>query len=134
MIEDDFYATIKLKTGEEIFAKVSPCTEEDRTLLFLSHPIVLSEMKGGKGVVGYKVEKWLKSSDGEMLILDMENVLTMSESKDMHIINMHQHFTKHLNEDFEVGGPPNSSLSRKMGFLGNVDEAKKLLEKLYKDH
>ena len=23
MIEDDFYATIKLKTGEEIFAKVS---------------------------------------------------------------------------------------------------------------
>ena len=134
MIEDDFYATIKLKTGEEIFAKVSPCHEDDRTLLFLSCPIILEEIKHPKGVTGYKVERWLKSSDGEMLVLDMDNVLTMSESKDMHIINMHQHFTKQVNQNFEPSNTSNSELSRKMGFLGNVDEAKELLEKLYKEH
>ena len=32
-IEEDFYATIKLKTGEEIFAKVAASEEEDRTAL-----------------------------------------------------------------------------------------------------
>ncbi len=28
MIEDDFYCTVKLKTGEEIFAKVAATEEE----------------------------------------------------------------------------------------------------------
>jgi hypothetical protein len=31
MIEEDFYATLKLKNGEEIFAKVAASEEEDRT-------------------------------------------------------------------------------------------------------
>ena len=34
MIEDDFYATLKLKSGEEIFAKVAASEEEDRTILW----------------------------------------------------------------------------------------------------
>ena len=29
MIEDDFYATLKLKSGEEIFAKVAASDEEN---------------------------------------------------------------------------------------------------------
>ena len=33
MMEDDFYATIKLKSGEELFAKVAASEEEDRTIL-----------------------------------------------------------------------------------------------------
>ena len=37
MIEDDFFATLKLKTGEELFAKVSATDEGDRTLLLVSH-------------------------------------------------------------------------------------------------
>ena len=30
MIEDDFFATLKLKTGEELFAKVSATDEGDQ--------------------------------------------------------------------------------------------------------
>ena len=41
MIEDDFFATLKLKTGEELFAKVSATDEGDRTLLLVSHPIMV---------------------------------------------------------------------------------------------
>ena len=29
MIEDDFYATVKFKSGEEIFAKVAASEEEE---------------------------------------------------------------------------------------------------------
>ena len=39
MMEDEFYATLKLKTGEEIFCKVCASEEEERTLLLVSHPI-----------------------------------------------------------------------------------------------
>ena len=43
-MEDDFYATLKLKTGEEVFSKVMPCNEEDKTLLLISNPITFSEV------------------------------------------------------------------------------------------
>ena len=39
-MEDDFYATIKFKNGEEIFAKVAASEEEDRTMLILSNPVM----------------------------------------------------------------------------------------------
>ena len=56
MIEDDFYATIKLKSGEEIFAKVAAEEELDRTILVVSNPVVIKEVKGRIGIIGYKVE------------------------------------------------------------------------------
>lgn len=55
-IEDDFYATIKLVSGEEIFARVAASEEEDRTVLLLSSPITIGEIKNRMGVIGYKVE------------------------------------------------------------------------------
>ena len=45
MIEDDFYATIKFKSGEEIFAKVAASEEVNRTVLLISNPIMVSEVK-----------------------------------------------------------------------------------------
>ncbi len=54
MIEEDFYATLKLKTGEEIFAKVAASEEDDRTMLIVSNPIIVNEIKGRSGVVGFK--------------------------------------------------------------------------------
>ena len=54
MIEDDFYATVKLKSGEEIFAKVAASDEDDRTLLLVTNPVVVSEVKTKTGSpVGY---------------------------------------------------------------------------------
>ena len=55
MIEDDFYATIKFKSGEEIFAKVAASEEVNRTVLLLSNPIMVSEVKSKNGMTGYKV-------------------------------------------------------------------------------
>ena len=63
-IEEDFYATLKLKTGEEIFAKVAASEEEDRTILIVSNPITIGELKGRNGIVGYKIEPWLKTKIG----------------------------------------------------------------------
>ena len=56
-IEEDFYATVKLKSGEEIFAKVAASEEDDRTMLIISNPITVSEIKGRTGIMGYKDRK-----------------------------------------------------------------------------
>ena len=82
-MEDDFYATIKLISGEEIFAKVAASEEDNRTMLILHHPIIISEVKGRKGVIGYKVEPWLKTTKEDMFIMNMDKVLTLSESSDV---------------------------------------------------
>ena len=128
-MEDDFYGTIKFKNGEEIFAKVAASEEENRTMIILHHPIIISEVKGRKGVVGYKVEPWLKTSREDMFIINMTDVLTLSESSDVEMIMMHQRYLRDSQIDEEYR---QSRINRKMGYIGNVHDAKELLEKLYK--
>ena len=94
MIEDDFYATIKLKSGEEIFCKVAAEEEEDRTVLVVSNPILIKEVKGRVGMIGYKVEPWLKTTTDDMFFLNLNDVLTMSESTDIEMILMHQEYVR----------------------------------------
>tara|TARA_B100001113_G_scaffold85045_1_gene67733 strand:+ start:726 stop:1133 length:408 start_codon:yes stop_codon:yes gene_type:complete len=127
-MEDDFYATIKFKNGEEIFAKVAASEEEDRTMLVISHPITTVEIKQRGQMVGYKVEPWLKTTKDDMFIINMDNVLTMSESSDIHMINMFQQFVQDSSRD-KRGQP---KLSRKMGYISSVNDAKDILEKLYR--
>ena len=129
-MEDDFYATIKFKNGEEIFAKVSASEEEDRTMLVLSNPVMATEVKAKGGLVGYKVEPWLKTTKEDMFIINMADVLTISESSDVHMISMFQQFVQ--DSDKMRKGEP--KLSRKMGYISNVNDAKDILEKLYKSN
>jgi len=128
-IEEDFYATLKLKSGEEIFAKVAASEEEDRTLLIITNPIVVNEIKSRIGVVGYKLEPWLKTTKDDMFILDMSDILTMSESSDIEMIEMYQSFVRHSSKDGKNG----PKLSRKMGYITTVNDAKDILEKLFKN-
>ena len=128
MIEDDFYATLKLKTGEEIFAKVAATEEEDRTMLLVSNPVVVNEIKSRSGVVGYKVEPWLKTTTEDMFILNISDVLTMSESSDIEMIMMYQDYVRASNSDEDN----NKQINRRMGRIGNVNDAKEVLEKLFK--
>ena len=99
MIEDDFYATLKFKNGEEIFAKVAASEEEARTMLLVHHPVTIVEVKSRGGIVGYKVEPWLKTSSEDMFIINMDNVLTLSESNDIEMIMMYQSFVKDYTSD-----------------------------------
>ena len=132
IMEDDFYASIKLISGEEVFARVSVCEEDERTLLLLSNPVTLEEVKMKKwGTVGYKVEAWMKTASDDMFILDMNKVLTISESDNIEIISVYQQYVRESDED---SNPYSSkeSLNREMGYISSVIDAKEVLEKLYK--
>ena len=128
-IEEDFYATVKLKTGEEIFAKVAASEEEDRTMLIISNPIIVSEIKGRFGIVGYKFEPWLKTTTEDMFLINLSDVLTMSESSDIEMIITYQNFVRQSSKE----NTNESKINRKMGYISNVNDAKDILEKLYKN-
>ena len=128
-IEEDFYATVKLKSGEEIFAKVAASEEEERTMLIVSNPIVISEIKGRSGIAGYKIEPWLKTTTEDMFIIKLEDVLTISESTDIEMIMMYQSYVRQSYKEKRN----QSKLNRRMGYISNINDAKELLEKLFKN-
>tara|TARA_B100000902_G_C26677435_1_gene606102 strand:- start:91 stop:495 length:405 start_codon:yes stop_codon:yes gene_type:complete len=127
-MEDDFYATIKLKSGEEIFARIAASEEEDRTMLIIHHPITIAEVKGRTGLVGYKIEPWLKTTKEDMFIINMDNVITLSESSDVEMMVMHQQYVHDTSSDRNNS----SKINRRMGYIANVNDAKEILEKIYK--
>jgi hypothetical protein len=129
MIEDDFYATVKLKTGEEIFAKVAPSQEKEDILLIVTNPIIISEIKNRSGMSGYKIEPWLKTTTEDMFIISMEDIITLNESNDIEMIMMYQSYVRQL----DGYKSKRSDVSRKMGYIGNVNDAKEILEKIYKN-
>ena len=128
MIEDDFYATIKFKSGEEIFAKVAASEEVNRTVLLVSNPIIVSEVQGKKGMLGYRIEPWLKTTKEDMFMVELSEVLTMSESSDVEMISI---YLRWLRDTSKIKNDE-PKLSRKMGYISNVNDAKDILEKLYK--
>ena len=127
-IEDDFYATIKLKSGEEVFAKVAASEEEGRTMLIIHSPVTVMEIKNKGGLVGYKVEPWLKTTREDMFIVNMDNVITLSESSDMEMIVMYKHFLRDSQREMQH----QHKLNRRMGYISNVNDAKENLEKIFK--
>lgn len=127
MIEEDFYCTLKLKSGEEIFAKVAASEEEERTFLIVSNPIVISEYKSRGGESGYKIEPWLKTTTEDMFIIKLDDVLTLSESYDIEMISMYQSY---LRQSYKKKNNE-SNINRQMGYLSSVNDAKDILEKLY---
>ena len=130
MIEDDFYATIKLKSGEEIFAKVAASEEDERTMLIVSNPVVIGEIKVQSNMVGYKIEPWLKTTKDDMFFINLDDVLTMSESSDIEMIMMYQDYVRQNDKNTTN----ESNINRRMGRIGNVNDMKEILEKIYKSN
>ena len=124
----DFLAVIKLVSGEEIISTVSSCEEDDRTLLLLDNPVIFESIMMKNMTMGaIKVIPWVQAASDTILILDMEKVITMSEVFDKEVIRI---YNRYLNDkDRETN---ESIISKDMGYLSSVTDARIFLEKLYK--
>ncbi len=121
----EFPATIKLTTGEEIFAIVLP----EKDFLMLYEPVIISEIKTMNGDYGYKIEPWLKTASDDMFIINRNNIITLSECKDKDIINYHLKFIAKKNMIGYVD-PYEEKLSKKQGYVSNVNIMRNKLEQL----
>jgi hypothetical protein len=135
MMEEDFYATIKLKTGEEIFCMTSVSEEENKTLLIISNPITIQEVKSSRsGISAYKVEPWLKSTSEDMFIINFEDVLTITENNDLEMIMMHNNFLRsNKSKKYKNTFSNQETITKEMGYIANIKKAKEDLENIYKN-
>ena len=124
----DFLAVIKLVSGEEIISTVTSCEEEDRTLLLLDTPVMFESMMiRNNGIGAIKVVPWIHAASDTILILDMDKVITMSEVFDKEIIRIYNRYL--TDKDRESN---ESIVTKDMGYLSTVTDARIFLEKLYK--
>ena len=126
--KQDFLAVIKLVSGEEIISTITPCEEDDRTLLLLDNPVMSeSVMIRNNGVGAIKVIPWIQAATDTILILDMDKVITMSEIFDKEVIRIYNRYL--TDKDRETN---ESVVTKDMGYLSTVTDARIFLEKLYK--
>ena len=124
----DFLAVIKLVSGEEIISNVTSCEEEDRTLLLLDTPVMFESMMiRNNGIGAIKVVPWIHAASDTILILDMDKVITMSEVFDKEIIRI---YNRYLTDKDRKSNE--SIVTKDMGYLSTVTDARIFLEKLYK--
>ena len=133
-MEEDFIATIKIITGEELISKVSYMPDDDS--LVLENPMEvkrIDQQKQNVRVNGFALHEWIYSTFDHMFVLPKQHVLTMTEVEDKRIEKFYnESVEKHINQltTFKESFEP-QKFSRKMGNLGSIKETKKSLEDLF---
>ena len=79
-MDEEFYATVKLISGEEIVSKVVYLEDEDKVLL--ENPLRVQSAKQRKGqleISGFSFSEWISASFDQMFILNRSHIITMTE-------------------------------------------------------
>ena len=133
-MEEDFLATMKLVTGEEIISKVSYMPDDDS--LILENPMEVTsidQQRKNVKVNGFALTEWIHSTFDHMFVLPKQHVITMTEVEDKRIEKFYnESVQKHISQltTFKESFEP-QKFSRKMGNLGSIKETKKSLEDLF---
>lgn len=128
-MEEEFYSTIKLTSGEEIIAKVCYLPDEDS--LLLENPMIVEMVKGKSSQEAFILKEWIKASYDSMFIIKMNQVITMSElDKKIEIFYLKNLSGEGLIDPDTPKVKP-KQFSNRMGYLGSVKETKKFLEDIF---
>ena len=79
-MEEEFYAVVKLVSGEEIICKICYMPEEDTCLV--SEPMkveYVTRSQNLQGMQGFTLVEWLHSTFEDLFLIPRSNILTMSE-------------------------------------------------------
>jgi len=129
-MEEEFYATIKLLSGEELVAKVCYLPDEDKVML--ERPLEVENAKQRKGqleVSGFALKEWISATFDTMFIIQKNHILTMIEIEG-EIVDFYEKTLLRLESGKSLAGR-GDKLPRGSGYLGSVKEMKKTLEDIY---
>ena len=125
---DEFYASLKLTSGEEILALVMVDNSNVPENVVVSNPVVCQEIRssGTNIPMGYKFEPWMKLTDDDTFVISLKKVITISQINSTELINTYKDLIEH---GFKATNP---DLTKDMGYINSVSKARDILEKLYK--
>lgn len=134
-MNEPFYATFKLITGEEVLAEV--CHEIDHNtdsdFFTVSNPIVVNEMtkidpSRGAIISGLVPKKWLSFANDDLTIIHKQHVVSISEL-DKFGVEFYQNALKVA----KVSSPikRNIKSTDNTGFIGDIQTSREHLERMF---
>jgi len=135
---DEFYAIIKLTSGEEILSLVAIDENDGDPLLLLQNPITMKVYNTHHGM-HIKVKSWIEMSSDDIFIIKPDRIITMTETTDDKLIDIYTSYINDEEDDDPVGlynpsdskGSGPTRPSRKMGYISSVEDARKKLEDIF---
>jgi|11BtaG_2_1085332.scaffolds.fasta_scaffold84924_1 iron only hydrogenase large subunit-like protein len=130
-MEEEFYATIKLLSGEEIVSKI--CYLKDENKILLEKPLQVEEARQKKGnieVTGFSLKEWINATFEEMFVIDKHNCLTIIEV-DQTIQSFYEKTLEKIALHKKYSTSKGKKLPRNSGYLGSIEEKKKSLEDIF---
>ena len=130
-MSDKFLAVVKLKTGEEVIAKVEIAPELD--VLSLDCPAMggHSSFTRKPGISIIKIEPWIKTGREQTYIVEMSNVITTCEVNDKDVIKAYNKFVNAYYETEPLIKKPKPKMTKEMGYISNVKDARTSLENIF---
>jgi len=132
-MSEEFYAIIKLVSGEEIMSLISVDEEYEEPIIILQKPIIMKIHQHGNGNF-IKVKPWMEVGEEDMYMIGLDKVITMTETTNERIIEVYHKFTSGEEEPeaerlFRETGQviPDS----KMGYISSVQQARQILEDIF---
>ena len=132
-MSDKFLAVVKLNTGEEIIAKIEPSPELDVIALDCPAMVGHSSFTRKPGVSVIKIEPWIKTGQETTYIVKMSNVITTCDVNDKDVIKAYNKFVNAYYENEFPIKKSNSKMTKEMGYISNVKDARKSLENIFKN-
>ena len=134
-MENEFYASIKLVSGEELFSLVSIEDNVDNPLILCDKPVTMKMVNTPDGSI-VKVRTWMNIPGDDPVVIQWDKVITVTEIKENGIIAIYNNYLEDGRFDIsQIGECRNDvkgQLTPKMGYISTVDDARKYLEEIYK--
>lgn len=138
-MEEEFYATMKLTSGEEIIAKVSYDKDDDVIIALNPRVVEKIEMRKRNIIVeGIVFDDWVNASNEDMFIIPRNQIITMieldarfTECYEDHLKDKGRYRKSREPHPLKKSNTKRQNPKNNEGYLGSIKEAKKFLEQIY---
>ena len=131
MKDQEFLATLKLVSGEEVISMVLYLEDEDKVLLSNPFTVEASRQKQGQlEITGFSFKEWVMASFDDMYIIGRDHIITITEVQGP-IKEFYEKNLEKIQSHKQLLHKPNK-LPRKSGYLGSINDTKNTLEDIYK--
>jgi hypothetical protein len=131
---EEFYAIIKLVSGEEIISLIMVDENDGDPVIVLQNPVTMKTFYNQSGM-HLKIKPWVEMSSDDFFMIKLDKIITMTETKDKKLIKIYNDYISEEEDTIEVYNPSNSGKikpSSKMGYISSVEDARKNLERIFK--
>ena len=128
---EEFYCILKLVSGEEVISLIAIDENDGDPIIIAQSPLTMKMVHGNNGSY-IKVKPWMDLTEDEIFFIRPDKVITMTETEDPKLIDI---YTDYINNDeLDIYKPSGKvKVSKDMGYVSTVNDARDMLEKLYKE-